>query len=116
MFEVRAALSTWLTRIAINEPLGRKRAAERRRASLDGNSVTMLDDSREKLMQGSIQGSSPERMYARAALRRLMESAISALPETFRLLFVLRAIEEETVGGVAPKLAPNPATATNQHL
>src|SRR3546814_20505369 len=42
-FEGRAALSTWLTRIAINEALGRKRAAERRRASLDGNSVTMLE-------------------------------------------------------------------------
>src|SRR5690606_38382816 len=80
-FEGRAALSTWLTRIAINEALGRKRAAERRRASLDGNSVTMLDDYREKLMQGSIQGTSPERMHARAELRRLMESAIAALPE-----------------------------------
>src|SRR3546814_4712881 len=96
-FEGRAALSTWLTRIAINEALGRKRAAERRRASLDGNSVTMLDDYREKLMQGSIQGTSPERMHARAELRRLMESAIAALPETFRLVFVLREIEEQSV-------------------
>src|SRR3546814_15087199 len=87
-----------------------KSAAERRRASLDGNSVTMLDDYREKLMQGSIQGTSPERMHARAELRRLMESAIAALPETFRLVFVLREIEEQSVEEVAAMLDLNPAT------
>ena len=115
-FEGRAALSTWLTRIAINEALGRKRAAERRRASLDGNSITMLDDYREKLMQGSIQGTSPERMHARAELRRLMESAIAALPEAFRLVFVLREIEEQSVEEVAAALDLNPATVKTRHL
>ncbi len=33
-FEGRSSLSTWLTRIAINEALGRRRAAARRRARL----------------------------------------------------------------------------------
>src|SRR3546814_5622185 len=86
------------------------------RASLDGNSVTMLDDYREKLMQGSIQGTSPERMHARAELRRLMESAIAALPETFRLVFVLREIEEQSVEEVAAMLDLNPATVKTRHL
>jgi RNA polymerase sigma-70 factor (ECF subfamily) len=43
-FEGRSSLSTWLTRIVINEALGRQRSAKRRRAQLDGTSVTVLDD------------------------------------------------------------------------
>src|SRR4051812_13318177 len=38
-FEGRSSLSTWLTRISVNEALGRLRAAKRRRAALDGASV-----------------------------------------------------------------------------
>src|SRR5215207_9697697 len=45
-FEGRSSLSTWLTRIVINEALGRKRAAKRRLANLDGASVTILDEYR----------------------------------------------------------------------
>ena len=59
-FEGRSSLSTWLTRIVINEALGRLRAAKRQRAQLDGSSVTVLDDYREKLMRGSTSGTSPE--------------------------------------------------------
>src|SRR3546814_16599562 len=66
-------------------------------------------------MQGSIQGTSPERMHGRAELRRLMESAIAALPETFRLVFVLREIEEHIVEEVAAMLDLNPATVKTRH-
>ena len=52
-FEGRSALSTWLTRITINEALGRKRTASRRRARLEEAAVPVLDDYREKLMRGS---------------------------------------------------------------
>src|SRR3954464_7017730 len=58
-FEGRSSLSTWLTRIVINEALGRLRSAKRRRAQLDGASVTVLDDYRDKLMQGSMSGAPP---------------------------------------------------------
>ena len=78
-FEGRSSLSTWLTRIVINEALGRRRAANRRRAQLDGSSVTVLDDYREKLMRGSTSGTSPEAELARVQVRRLLEEAISAL-------------------------------------
>ena len=43
-FEGRSSLSTWLTRIVMNEALGRQRSAKRRRAQMDGTSVTVLDD------------------------------------------------------------------------
>ena len=109
-FAGRSALSTWLTRIAINEALGRKRAAKRRRAHLEEASVAVLDHYRDKLMQGSLTGASPDKAHARAELRQLMEKAIAALPEPFRIVFVLREIEALNVEEVAEALGLNPAT------
>ena len=115
-FEGRSSLSTWLTRIVINEALGRKRAANRRRAQLDGSSVTVLDDYREKLMRGSTSGTSPETEIARMQVRRLLEDAISALPAGFRLVFVLREIEGMTVEATAEALGLKPATVKTRFL
>jgi RNA polymerase sigma-70 factor (ECF subfamily) len=115
-FEGRSSLSTWLTRIAINEALGRVRAAKRRRAHLDEASVTVLDDYREKLMQGSMSGTSPDKAQARAQLRQMMEEAIAALPEPFRLVFVLREIEGLGVDEVAETLGLLAATVKTRHL
>jgi RNA polymerase sigma-70 factor, ECF subfamily len=115
-FEGRSALSTWLTRIVINEALGRKRAAKRRRAQLDGSSVTVLDDYREKLMRGSTSGTSPETEVARIQVRRLLEEAISGLPAGFRLVFVLREIEGMTVEATAEALGLKPATVKTRFL
>ena len=43
-FEGRSSLSTWLTRIVINESLGRLRAQKRRRDHLEGAGVAVLED------------------------------------------------------------------------
>jgi RNA polymerase sigma-70 factor (ECF subfamily) len=115
-FEGRSSLSTWLTRIVINEALERKRAAKRRLAQLDGSSVTVLDDYREKLMRGSTSGTSPEIEVARMQVRRLLEDAISALPAGFRLVFVLREIEGMTVEATAEALGLKPATVKTRFL
>jgi len=115
-FEGRSALSTWLTRIAINEALVRRRAARRRRAHFDAEQVAVLDDYREKLMQGSIVGTAPDRVHARAELRRLLEKAIAALPDPFRIVFVLREIEGQSVEEVATVLDLKAATVKTRHL
>lgn len=115
-FEGRSSLSTWLTRIVINEALGRRRAANRRRAQLDGTSVTVLDDYRDKLMRGSTSGTSPETEFARVQVRRLLEDAISTLPAGFRLVFVLREIEGMTVEATADALHLKPATVKTRLL
>lgn len=115
-FEGRSSLSTWLTRIVINEALGRQRSASRRRAQLDGSSVTVLDDYREKLMRGSMSGTSPDVELARVQVRRLLEEAISALPTSFRTVFVLREVEGLTVEATAEALDLNPATVKTRHL
>ena len=114
-FEGRSSLSTWLTRITINEALGRVRATRRRRAHFEDSSVAVLDDYREKLMQGSM-SVSPDKAQARAELRRIMEQAIAALPEPFRLVFVLREIEDMDVETVSQTLGILPATVKTRHL
>jgi RNA polymerase sigma-70 factor (ECF subfamily) len=91
-FEGRSALSTWLTRIVINEALGRRRAEERRRRHLEGKGVAVLDDYREALMRGS-DSEMPDVAVAREQIRKLLEQAVAALPEAFRTVFVLREIE-----------------------
>ncbi len=115
-FEGRSSLSTWLTRIVINEAIGRRRAAHRRRAQLDRSSVAVLDDYREMLMRGSLSGMSPDGELARSQVRRLLEEAIAALPTNFRLVFVLRDVEGLTVDATAEALELNPATVKTRHL
>ncbi|WP_235181780.1 RNA polymerase sigma factor [Sphingobium indicum] len=115
-FGGRSSLSTWLTRIVINEALGRLRAARRRKACFDGNSVLVLDEYRDKLMRGSTAGGSPEYVLAHQQLRQILESAIAALPLDFRLVFVLRDIEGLSIEEAAAALEVPQATVKTRHL
>jgi len=114
-FGGRSALSTWLTRIALNEALGRLRSARRRRARLDSASVVDLDHYRETLMRGS-ETAAPDASLAREQVRRLLEEAIAGLPESFRLVFVLREVEGFDVEQTAQALGLVPATVKTRHL
>ena len=91
-FEGRSALSTWLTRIVVNEALGRSRSEKRRRAQLEQEGVAVLDAYRETLMRGS-EPDAPDVTVAREQIRRLLEKAVGDLPEIFRTVFVLREVE-----------------------
>ena len=108
-FAGRSSLSTWLTRIVINEALGRLRAARRRRAHFDSNSVLIMEEYRDKLMRGSAP-SAPDTAFAREQLRTLLEKAIAELPDAFRSVFVLREIEALTVEETAEVLGVAPNT------
>lgn len=114
-FEGRSSLSTWLTRIVINEALGRARAEKRRRARLDASSVVQLDDYREKLMRGSTSDAA-DAALGRVQVRALLEQAIAALPDGFRAVFVLREVEGLSVEETADALAILPATVKTRHL
>jgi RNA polymerase sigma-70 factor (ECF subfamily) len=91
-FEGRSSLSTWLTRIAVNEALGRRRADQRRRRHLEQEGVAVLDDYRDALMRGS-ETETPDAAFAREQVRKLLEQAVGQLQEPFRTVFVLREIE-----------------------
>lgn len=109
-FRGDARLSTWLTRIVINQALARLRARRR------DNVVALIDDrapgAAEAMEQAMDEdpGASPEAGAMRAELRRLLEKKIDALPLAFRTAFILREVEEMTIEEAAECLAVPEAT------
>jgi RNA polymerase sigma-70 factor, ECF subfamily len=95
-FRGESSLFTWLTRITLNEARGRLR---KRRPSLGLEAVEAAQERGAELIlfPRSLNIACPEREAARSQTRRLMEAAIDELPEPFRLVFILRAVEECTV-------------------
>ena len=85
-FDGRAAFSTWLTRIAVNEALTRARTRGRYQ-SFDAG-----DDGMENIVPLRSH-EDPERQTSNGELRTLLESAIDALPDGHREVFVLRQVE-----------------------
>lgn len=114
-FAGRSALSTWLTRIVVNEALARLRSNRRRMNQLAKRGVAVLDDYREALMRGS-QAESPDAEIARGQLRKMIEHAIGALPVPFRAVFVLREVEGLSVEETAEVLGIPPATVKTRLL
>lgn len=109
-FRGESALATWLTRIAINEALGRKR---KRRPMVDLSNLDMLDEqgrARVLIFPGVCSGSNPEADASRAEVRRLLERAVDGLPEAFRIVFVMREIEQMSVEETALQLQIIPET------
>jgi len=107
-FRSEARLSTWLVRIVINEALGRLRRRGAQVLVLDGCTgpeETSMDD----LIEGN-PDDRPDRAAMRAEVRALMEAHIDALPEAFRTVFVLRAVEEMSVEEVSSALELPEAT------
>ena len=88
-FEGRAQLSTWLTRIAVNEALGRMRKAAR----FDSLEETFDEDGAPKVVAVSDPAMSPETQAATAETRALLEEAIDKLPLDYRQVFMLREVE-----------------------
>lgn len=95
-FRQDAALATWLTRIAINEALGRLR---RRRPTTD---VDHLPATRV--------GDHPERAMAQRQLQSLLERAIDELPDEFRLVFIARIVEGLSIEETSRLLDVRPET------
>ena len=114
-FAGRSALSTWLTRIVINEALARLRSSRRRHAQFEAEGVSVLETYREALMRGS-EPAPPDAALARAQLRQLLERAVAALPDSFRTVFVLRDVEGLSVEDTAELLGiPSATVKTRLH-
>ncbi|MGH6947575.1 MAG: RNA polymerase sigma factor [Kiloniellales bacterium] len=99
-----SGFASWLCRIAVNESRGRLRRRRR---------VASFDDHPDR-RQGSgdiprldaVRGEefSPERQATSSELRILLEKAIDSLPEEFRIVFIMRAIEGMSVAETAEAL------------
>jgi RNA polymerase sigma-70 factor (ECF subfamily) len=109
-FRGQASLSTWLTRIVVNEALGRIRK-QRPMVSLEAVEGTMIDYDRAVVpFPLSAQAPDPERATARREIRSVVERLIEELPEPFRVVFVMRAVEEMSVEETACILQLQPET------
>lgn len=103
-FRGEASLATWLGRIALNEAYGRLR---RRRATVDIDDMDLTEDvvSNVVAFPGPGAGEDPLASAERSQLRRLLERAIDALPEGFRLVYLLREVEGCSVEETARTLS-----------
>ena len=90
-FEGRAKFSTWLTRIAVHEALARVR---KRRPNVDPETEVVLSTM-----------PNPEDAVSSRELGQLLEPLVDALPEAFRAVFVLRAVEGLSAAEVGECLA-----------
>ena len=87
----RARFSTWLTRIVVHEALRRLKKAGRGDLELvEGRDASRLP--------------SPEDETTRVEMRALLERAIDGLPDGFRVVLVLRDLEELSTAEVGEAL------------
>lgn len=108
-FRGESSLTTWLTRIALNEALGRKR---KQRPTVTLESVEAAEEASAQIIQFPAMNTEPdpERTAAQHEIRRLLERAMDGLPEPFRLVFVLRDVEEMSIEEAASQLGIRPET------
>src|SRR5262245_35718262 len=99
-FAGHARLSTWLARIVINEALGRKRRAARQGVVIPLEHLATAAPVDELTAPTA----APEAEAIRHELGRLVERRVDDLPEAFRTVFVLRALEELSVDETAALL------------
>ena len=94
-FRGEASLRTWLTRIARNEALRRKR---RQRSLVDLGAIdTARERVRSQIYLSPLTQATPEGEVARIQIRRMLERAIDDLPTAYRTVFIMRDVEEATV-------------------
>jgi RNA polymerase sigma-70 factor (ECF subfamily) len=95
-FEGRSSLSTWLYRIASNEALMllRKRRPE---ISFADTMAEEEDERNYDPVQFTDWCCLPEEEYLSAEGRKAMDRAVEHLPETLRIVFVLRDIEDLSI-------------------
>ncbi len=108
-FEEKAAFSTWITRIALNEAIGRRR---RQKPTVGVEALEAAQAGGAELIPfpGGASALSPEQSAGRREMNVLLTEVVDSLPEAFRLVFVMREIEEMPTEAVASFLGIKPAT------
>lgn len=113
-FRGDAKLSTWLTRIVVNEAIARSRRSNRRAEVLQLHADAKWNNDATEVNMNAGGSESPENSAMRAQARQLLEKQIDALPEAFRTVFMLRAVEEMSGEEVAAVLEIPEATVRSR--
>jgi RNA polymerase sigma-70 factor (ECF subfamily) len=108
-FRGESSLATWLSRIVLNEALGRLRG---RRPSVDLTEIESRPQLEGQIIPfpNSSPQLDPERTMAQREIQRILERAIDDLPEAFRTVLVARVIEEMSVEETSDLLGIRPET------
>jgi RNA polymerase sigma-70 factor (ECF subfamily) len=110
-FRGEAGFGTWLTRIAMNEALGRLRRRQTTVAwpaeGVDGEGQLRAHILR---FPAASSPADPETTMAQREMKDLLERAIDQLPETFRTAFVARIVEGMSVEETADLIGIRPET------
>ena len=107
-FRGDSSLATWLSRIVINEALGRLRKTRRA-----GQFVATDDPRRQaEIIAFPLNASTedPERTMAQRQILQLVEKATDSLPDAYRTVFVARVIEGMSIEETASLLGLRPET------
>ncbi|MFL6619079.1 MAG: RNA polymerase sigma factor [Povalibacter sp.] len=110
-FRGDASVSTWLSRLVLNECFGRMRRDGRRQ-----NVIPIVSSPIEMDTVANTEDEQPEQITDRVQFRELMETKLDELPADFRMVFVLRSIEELSVEEAAQVLDIPEATVRSRHF
>jgi RNA polymerase sigma-70 factor, ECF subfamily len=106
-FRGDSSLATWLSRIVMNEALGRLR---RQRPSVDFATLPQGALEAQIIQFPLAAPSDPEKTMAQREIHAVVEHAIDDLPEPFRLVFITRVVEGMNVEETAELLDLKPET------
>lgn len=103
-FRGDSAILTWLTRITLNE------ARERLRRRKPTVAVDTLENRETAQVIMLPSAANPEADVARSEIRRILEEAVDDLPDNFRIVFVMRDVDDCSIEETAQALGLNPNT------
>jgi len=112
-FRGDATLSTWLSRLVLNECGMRQRRSARRRDIIPLISSEASATETENVADVA---EGPDHAAARTQTRSILESKVGGLPEALRVVFVLRAVEELSVAETAETLRITQETVRMRHF
>jgi len=114
-FRGEAALGTWLSRLVLNECRGRLRRSIRRQNIIPMVSTELHMDAVAEVAETG-ESQTPDQLLARAQMRAVLERKVSELPDIFRVVFVLRSIEELSIEEIAATLDIPSETVRSRHF
>jgi RNA polymerase sigma-70 factor, ECF subfamily len=106
-FRGDSSLSTWLSRIAMNEAVGRLR---RQKPGVEWSELEKSAPQAQIIPFPLASSDDPEKSMAQREIQHVVEHAIDELPEPFRLVFITRVIEGMNVEETAEILGLKPET------
>lgn len=109
-FRGGSELSTWLTRIVVNQALMRLRKEKRRSSIVPFRSGASTDADSPVAQVPDNRSESPSAAAIRAETRRILERRIDELPSSFRAVFIMREVEDMSIDEIAECLSISPAT------